>query len=600
MFVCECVLIVCYGWYLKILMAVAAHMYASLRIIYSWPMDSASPVDVSYLYVDSATTVEKDTVAFMYADKFPAYRPYTLTLQPWMSAAQRQIFPIYQQATLVVLALTLFVCVIIPVAAYVRRMLTKIVSFEGKEMSDIPYSAVARIPAYVPVAGEIASRSIVLNAYVAGVDIDHLPVPGKEFEDVCGGNLANCVPSKYISYVMNVVKQYPVGKQDMRVTYSGTAQGNAHGDIERGNTNDSSSTTTTSSGSGMEMATINRPKASTASNRPGGFAVDNELLRLISGPPAHVSRKHNRVQDSENPDDNSKQQSNRKSFRSDRSMRNKYASIKPEDIIDVNMDMDAPPRLDAPTPAVSATDVIGSTTAEAHNAENTDTGSSPAPTDMDNKDILVDIKAITGQTSAISSAAAEIDQLSEFSSEEKRLLRQVCATIENFELESRDWLFICLQLRRSYIRKSNSRSSKSVHNPVGIDDAEESKDPSRSSDFSEPFLTFPTFYAYVKSKNEALLAELDQTANADIAANKPSTQSQSKRVLRLIFINVVAIQMHLLSKFKASMDKPSPTTRQDRATYETLNKAMLETRVDRGLWDNYIDSCDWKLTGVNH
>lgn len=142
------------------MLAIAAHMYASLRVIYSWPMDTASPVTTSNTtstisWTASSTLEAVNATTFIYADKYPGYRPYALTLQPWMSPSQRAIFPIYKIATLLVMAVVVCIYVIIPVGLFLRRMFTKVGDFEIDHVADIPYSIVPRILTYVPITGNL-------------------------------------------------------------------------------------------------------------------------------------------------------------------------------------------------------------------------------------------------------------------------------------------------------------------------------------------------------------------------------------------------------------------------------------------------------------
>jgi hypothetical protein len=119
----------------------------------------------------------------------------------------------------------------------------------------------------------------------------------------------------------------------------------------------------------------------------------------------------------------------------------------------------------------------------------------------------------------------------------------------------------------------------------------------------DQFLTFPAFYEYIKASNEDLLAELDRR-QAGTQHSEAAKTTTSKHVLRLLFINIIAVQSYLLTTFKLQLAKPTPTatttttSRQARANFECLDKLMLETRVDRLMWDNYVCTCDWKLTGL--
>jgi hypothetical protein len=296
---------------LQILFAIAAHMYASLRVIYSWPMDSASPVYDSTVSVVSSTVAMTELVsnssnnntiasAYTYADKYPGFYVFSLQTQSWMSDSQKLIFPIYKAATVATIALVLFVGVIIPCYKYFYRMLFKTVEeITDKAITEIPYSSVDRILGYIPQAGE--GTNTVLNASVEGVRADHLPLASYEFDDI-GGNLVNIVPTKFVPYVMNVVKQYSVNRsqphlsssdqhKDIESSYS-NSKGRMGIEMAPRNTPQLSSSTLNSNNSGSSSSSKSGknppveagPMISTSSLRTqGGFAMDNELLRIING-----------------------------------------------------------------------------------------------------------------------------------------------------------------------------------------------------------------------------------------------------------------------------------------------------------------------------
>lgn len=201
-------------WLLQILLAVAAHMYISLRFIYSWPMDSASRIDNS-------------TDNYEYADKFPGYVPFLLTTKQWMSESQRKMLPVYQIITLLTLSITIVAWVVVPMISLIRRMLTKTIGSE-KSTTNIPYSTVPRILTYVPTTGEVFKELIhfffhspsiyrcagdmfdsctVLCADVAGVSNQHLPLASRDFDDI-GGNLANLIPEECVSKVLSICRQF--------------------------------------------------------------------------------------------------------------------------------------------------------------------------------------------------------------------------------------------------------------------------------------------------------------------------------------------------------------------------------------------------------
>ena len=131
----------------EVLLSLAAHMYVTTRLIYSWPADSAITVATSS---SSGGGGGSGSVVYKYIDKSASYWIYSLRPQAWMSTSQQQLLLPYVAITGLVLIITLIVWVV-PVSVVVKYMCKVLCSraeVYGKAMH-IPFSKVSYHMLYI-------------------------------------------------------------------------------------------------------------------------------------------------------------------------------------------------------------------------------------------------------------------------------------------------------------------------------------------------------------------------------------------------------------------------------------------------------------------
>lgn len=128
----------------EVLLSLAAHMYVTSRLIYSWPADSTITVVTTTSSSGGGSGSGSDGVVYEYVDKSASYWVYSLRPQVWMSTAQQQLLLPYVAITGLVLIITLLEWVV-PVSVVVKYM-CKVLCFRaevyGKAMH-IPFSKVS-------------------------------------------------------------------------------------------------------------------------------------------------------------------------------------------------------------------------------------------------------------------------------------------------------------------------------------------------------------------------------------------------------------------------------------------------------------------------
>eukprot|EP01039_Chlorochromonas_danica_P007077 gene7080-7827_t len=116
------------------ILAVAAHMYISMRFIYSWPMDQA---------YDNDGVFEK-------VNKYPYFGAWSLNLQYWQSTGQKRIFYAYKICLLITVIISGIVWLAIPGYRKLRKLMCTVVEVVGSSQG-IPFSKLTNVDIYEPI-----------------------------------------------------------------------------------------------------------------------------------------------------------------------------------------------------------------------------------------------------------------------------------------------------------------------------------------------------------------------------------------------------------------------------------------------------------------
>lgn len=137
----------------EILLAIAAHMYITTRYIYSWPMDQA------YLYSETDSTTQQSVSVVEKVDKFPAYQIWRLSHDmPWQSEAQRRGLLIYQLGTLVVVAITVYTWILLPLFGWLRNLCCRNLKVVGEAQQGAAFSSLDRAVIYEPTVSHLGKQ----------------------------------------------------------------------------------------------------------------------------------------------------------------------------------------------------------------------------------------------------------------------------------------------------------------------------------------------------------------------------------------------------------------------------------------------------------
>jgi hypothetical protein len=115
------------------ILSICAHMFVTMRFIYSWPMDD--------VFWNGAT--------FEVVDKSPPYNFLTIQIQPWMSEGQKHIFYSYKTLLILVCLTTLHILILQPFGQWMFNFLCKSIRIAG-EMDSMKFSSVESIRIYYP------------------------------------------------------------------------------------------------------------------------------------------------------------------------------------------------------------------------------------------------------------------------------------------------------------------------------------------------------------------------------------------------------------------------------------------------------------------
>eukprot|EP01038_Epipyxis_sp_PR26KG_P004353 gene4353-6158_t len=142
------------------LIAILAHMYISLRFIYSWPMDEA--------YYDSSTQ------QYSKVNKFPSYEVWSYTVQPWHNEEQKRMLIPYKVCFLIVVCISLYFVIILPAYKYLSTLLCYEDVTATAMSQGVRFTDVAGIKAYIPIhTDKLKQRH--LSSLLVNVKEKHIP-----------------------------------------------------------------------------------------------------------------------------------------------------------------------------------------------------------------------------------------------------------------------------------------------------------------------------------------------------------------------------------------------------------------------------------------
>lgn len=113
--------------------SLAAHMYVSIRLIYSWPMDQ--------VYWNGS--------AFEVVDKYPSSNFFVLKTTYWHSDSQKQIFAHYYGCLIFAFVIALVLLIIEPLFMYLRELFFRVIKDAG-DCSEELFSSLAEPEIYYP------------------------------------------------------------------------------------------------------------------------------------------------------------------------------------------------------------------------------------------------------------------------------------------------------------------------------------------------------------------------------------------------------------------------------------------------------------------
>jgi len=174
---------------------VGAHMYITLRMIYSWPMDNA---------------YKNNDGDYVKIDKYPPYNVLTYQAQDWHTDSQKSLIQLYKICFIVVAVVTALLWIFIPLYQFVSRMFCKTV-YPQSDAEGVGFSKLQSVMAYVPLLK--VSRERFICSYMEGIQPQNRPVllrSTPEDKD----DLSSYVPIEYQQLVLSIVKHYDDDNND--------------------------------------------------------------------------------------------------------------------------------------------------------------------------------------------------------------------------------------------------------------------------------------------------------------------------------------------------------------------------------------------------
>ena len=189
------------------ILCVTLHMIASLRFIYSWPMDDVW---------------RRDDGSYEVVNKIAPISLFTYTRQKWMTTGQQRILQPYQIATILVLIIVVSIWVIQPICNTIYHIFFIDDHLEVGDSQNIDFSTVPFIPVYCPTI--TFHNNTYMCSYLDNVRDNHKasfirPLPNDK------DNISDYVPIEYQKYVLSIVKYYGDGDDNMLSVVDKAEQG---------------------------------------------------------------------------------------------------------------------------------------------------------------------------------------------------------------------------------------------------------------------------------------------------------------------------------------------------------------------------------------
>jgi hypothetical protein len=174
------------------ILAVAAHMYVTIRFIYSWPMDQ------TYIHHQTGE-VEK-------VDKYPSWNVFRLTIsQEWQSQIQKDALVYYYIGMILVFMLVLYVWIIVPFGSTMYRLFCYNLKVIG-DTQGISFSSLTNnITVYEPVYPYRETHF--LCSYLINVQQQHRPTFITAYDDE-NHDISSYIPPIHKPHVLSIVKYY--------------------------------------------------------------------------------------------------------------------------------------------------------------------------------------------------------------------------------------------------------------------------------------------------------------------------------------------------------------------------------------------------------
>ena len=179
-----------------LILAVALHLYATCRFVYSWPMDEAYVLSVDVLNSEPIYSYAK-------ANKNPPFNILYVDIQPWQSEGQQATILPFKWLTVAVLAICLYVLFGTQLVEFISLAFCTMEGPSGETVG-IPFFSVPKIGCYCPVVereGEIFICADTTQAM-------------EEFQPSVANalNVSLLVPEVHRKHILSNVKWYGLGK----------------------------------------------------------------------------------------------------------------------------------------------------------------------------------------------------------------------------------------------------------------------------------------------------------------------------------------------------------------------------------------------------
>lgn len=173
------------------ILAVAAHMFVTIRFIYSWPMDQVWH--------------HKDTNLYERVNKRPSWNVLHFEIKDWHTSAQRDYLPYYYAGMIVVFVLALYVWILYPLSEYCKRLFCYNLRLIG-EAQEISFSQVNHnITVYEPAYPFRETKF--LCSHLIDVKKEHRPSFVTAYDDE-NHDISYYIPEIHRPHVLSIIKYY--------------------------------------------------------------------------------------------------------------------------------------------------------------------------------------------------------------------------------------------------------------------------------------------------------------------------------------------------------------------------------------------------------